>query len=368
MGLYAVLLPRRRCLAIAFRGAGSLSGASCFSAWRRLPPGWREAATSWWHCDVFWAFRKRCSCRPHWRYIASYDFDSTRLLPIHRFERPNGGRWLGYLVWRLHDGTLFVAQILFARRSRMLVAVIWTLVLRPDASVTTARATELASEPPGQKILAIIKTPTAVSLIFLAFALSLTSWPTHSWLPTNFFENFKLSLTRAGSIVTLFAALPALLGGIAGGVLADRWSRHDVRGRMAVQVIGFSIMAPTMLAIGFMPSATTVAASCSVDLLHEACWKEIRCRCFAGSCHRIAGRWPARTLTTPPERSRHPLSYPRRPARGVTWGIGYTLSAMSALLFVALGVTAMVMVCYLAINIQRQREVDNATPQALHPE
>ena len=48
-----------------------------------------------------------------------------------------------------------------------------------------------------------------------------------------------------------------------------------------------------------------------------------------------------------------------------TWGIGYTLSAMSALLFVALGVTAMTTFRYLATDIQRQREVDNATPQAL---
>jgi MFS family permease len=116
-------------------------------------------------------------------------------------------------------------------------------------------------EPPGQKMLAIIKTPTALSLVFLAFALAITSWPTGSWLPTYFFENFKFSLTRAGSVITVFSAFPALVSGIVSGILSDRWYRHDIRGRMAVQVIGFSGMAPAMLAIGFMPSAGTASVA-----------------------------------------------------------------------------------------------------------
>jgi MFS transporter, Spinster family, sphingosine-1-phosphate transporter len=198
---------------------------------------------------------------PALAYIASYHFDRTRSLAnsiaLSGLTAGAGlGSWYGgfmteHYSWRL--GFFLLGGI------GVLVAVVSAVVLRPDAPVTVALVPEVVTEPPGQKILAILKTPTAACLIFLAFALSLTSWPTHSWLPTYIFENFKLSLTRAGSVVTLFAALPALVGGIAGGILADRWSRRDVRGRMATQVIGFCIMAPTMLAIGFMPSATTVA-------------------------------------------------------------------------------------------------------------
>ena len=62
------------------------------------------------------------------------------------------------------------------------------------------RTPEVAVEPAGTKnSLPSLKTPTALSLIFLAFALSLTSWPTHAWLPTYIFENFKLSLTPSRS-------------------------------------------------------------------------------------------------------------------------------------------------------------------------
>ncbi len=195
---------------------------------------------------------------PALAYIASYHFDRTRSLAnsiaLSGLTAGAGlGSWYGgfmteHYSWRI--GFFLLGGV------GVLTALVSMTVLRPDAPVTVARVPEVVTEPPGRKILAILKTPTAACLIFLAFALSLTSWPTHSWLPTYIFENFKLSLTRAGSIVTLFAALPALVGGIAGGILADRWSRRDVRGRMAVQVIGFCVMAPTMLAIGFMPSAS----------------------------------------------------------------------------------------------------------------
>src|SRR5260370_7969071 len=41
-----------------------------------------------------------------------------------------------------------------------------------------------------------------------------------------------------------------------------------------------------------------------------------------------------------------------------SWGIGYTLSSMSALLFIALVVTAITMFRYLATDIQPPREVE----------
>jgi MFS family permease len=313
---------------------------------------------------------------PALAYIASYHFDSTRSLAnsiaLSGLTAGAGlGSWYGgfmteHYSWRI--GFFLLGGV------GLLVAVIAMLVLRADAPVTIARTQnarteivpiqEVASEPLPRKILAIIKTPSAVSLIFLAFALSQTSWPLHSWLPTYIFENFKLSLTRAGSIVTLFAALPALVGGIAGGVLADRWSRHDVRGRMAVQVIGFSIMAPTMLAIGFMPSAATVAG---VLLVYSVARGMLEGNSMPLFCSVLPpNRWSmAYGLYNTAGTLAGSLGIFLVGMQKGSWGIGYTLSAMSALLFIALGVTAMTTFRYLATDIKRQREVDGATPQPL---
>jgi MFS family permease len=302
---------------------------------------------------------------PALAYIASYHFDRSRSLAnsiaLSGLTAGAGlGSWYGgfmteHYSWRIGFFLLGGAG--------MLIAVIALLVLRPDAPVTIASAPQLATEPPGRKILAIIKTPTALSLIFLAFALSLTSWPTHSWLPTYLFENFKLSLTRAGSIITLFAALPALVGGIAGGILADRWSRHDVRGRMAVQVIGFSIMAPTMLAIGFMPSAKTVAG---VLLVYSVARGMLEGNSMPLFCSVLpSNRWSmAYGLYNTAGTLAGSLGIFLVGMQKSSWGIGRTLSAMSALLFIALGITAMTTFRYLPTDIQRQREVETA---AAHP-
>lgn len=297
---------------------------------------------------------------PALAYIASYHFDRTRSLAnsiaLSGLTAGAGlGSWYGgfmteHYSWRI--GFFLLGGI------GVLTAVVSMLVLRKDAPVTISRAPELAAEPVAQKIIAIFKTPTAVCLIFLAFALSLTSWPTHSWLPTYIFENFKLSLTKAGSIVTLFAALPALVGGIAGGILADRWSRRDIRGRMAVQVIGFSVMAPTMLAIGFMPSAATVAG---VLLVYSVARGMLEGNSMPLFCSVLPpNRWSmAYGLYNTAGTLAGSLGIFFVGMQKGSWGIGHTLSAMSILLFVALLVTAMTMFRSLPSDIERQRGLSN---------
>ena len=290
-------------------------------------------------------------------YIASYHHDQTRSLAnsiaLSGLSAGAGlGSWYGgfmteHYSWRI--GFFVLGGI------GLLVALLTTLILRRDDVVIFANAQQVKREPFRRKSLAVIMTPTALSLIFLAFALSLSSWPVHSWLPTYFFEKFKLSLTWSGSIVTLCAALPALLGGIAGGIIADRWSTHDLRGRMAVQVIGFSIMTPTLFAIGFMPSAASVAA---VLLVYS----------FARGA--LEGNSMPLFCSVLPE-NRWSMAYGLYNLAGTlagsvgilfvgmqkaSWGIGYTLSSMAVALLVALVVTANTMFRYLPTDIQRQSD------------
>ena len=104
------------------------------------------------------------------------------------------------------------------------------------------------------KISGVLGNRTSACLIFLAFGLSLTSWPTGSWMPTYFFEQFHMSLTRSGLILAIFTYIPAVVGAIAGGLWADRWAKKNAKGRIWVQVVSLSLMAPTMLAVGFIPS------------------------------------------------------------------------------------------------------------------
>ncbi|HEX4486247.1 MAG TPA: MFS transporter [Terriglobales bacterium] len=299
---------------------------------------------------------------PALAYIASFHDNRTRSLAnsiaLTGLTAGTGfGSWYGgfmsdHYSWRMGFFLLGIVGIVVAGTS--------LVILRKD-TVAISEGNVGNSEPFVQKVSGVLNTATARSLIFLAFALSLTSWPTHSWLPMYLFEKFSLTLTRAGSTITLYAALPALVGGIVGGILADRWSAHDVRGRMAVQVIGFAVMAPAMLAIGFMGSAHTVAADL---LIYSVARGMLECNSMPIFCSVIPSyRWSmaygiynfAGTLAGS-------LGIFFIGMQKSTWGIGYTLSAMSVLLFIALVVIAFTMFRNLGADVQRQRESPGLEP------
>ena len=295
---------------------------------------------------------------PALAYIASFHDNRTRSLAnsvaLTGLTTGAGlGSWYGgymsdHYSWRTGFFLLGAAG--------MAVAGFAILILRKDGSAgITPENASTAMEPFLQKVAGVWRTSTARALIFLAFALSLTSWPTHSWLPTYLYENFKLSLTRAGSTITWYAALPALLGGVAGGLLADRWSVRDARGRMAMQVIGFSIMAPAMLAIGFMPSAHDVA----IDLLiYSVARGLLECNSMPIFCSVVPQhRWSmAYGLYNLAGTLAGSLGIFLIGIQKSSWGIGYSLSLMSSLLFVALILIAFTMVRYLRPDILKQQK------------
>ena len=293
---------------------------------------------------------------PALAYIASYHLEGTRSLAnsiaLSGLTMGAGlGSWYGgfmtdHYSWRL--GFFWLGGI------GLLVALLSMAILPTDSIVvSTPREPEFTREEAQSKIFAVFKSRTALSLIFLAFALSLTSWPTQSWLPTYFFENFKQSLTHAGSMVTVFASLPALIGGICGGILADRWYRRNVRARMALQVIGFSVMAPALLAIGFMPTIRSVA---TVLLLYSVARGMLEVNSMPVFCSILpANRWSmAYGLYNTAGTLAGSIGIFLVGAQKASWGIGHTLSWLSLALFAALAVTAYATYRFLPADIQLQ--------------
>ncbi len=79
--------------------------------------------------------------------------------------------------------------------------------------------------------------------------LVITFWVIYAWLPTYFKERFNLSLGEAGVSATAYIQVASLIGVIVGGILADRWSKKNIRGRMYVPAIGFIIGGPFLFAM-----------------------------------------------------------------------------------------------------------------------
>ena len=88
-------------------------------------------------------------------------------------------------------------------------------------------------------------------ILFYFSAPSLPGWATKNWLPTLLSTNLNIKMEVAGPVSTITIALSALIGVLAGGVLADRWIRKTLRGRIYTGAIGLALTVPAVLLVGF---------------------------------------------------------------------------------------------------------------------
>jgi len=84
--------------------------------------------------------------------------------------------------------------------------------------------------------------------------LGVISWLLAGWLPTYYQEQFNLSQSDAGIFATGYFHAASFVGVLAGGYLADRWSRKNKRARILLPAIGLLVAAPAV----FLASSTSM--------------------------------------------------------------------------------------------------------------
>jgi MFS transporter, ACS family, D-galactonate transporter len=101
-------------------------------------------------------------------------------------------------------------------------------------------------------------------ILFYFSAPSLPGWATKNWLPTLLSANLNIRMEMAGPLSTITIALSALVGVLAGGVLADRWMRSSMRGRIYTGAIGLALTIPAVLLVGYGDNMMAIlgGASC----------------------------------------------------------------------------------------------------------
>jgi MFS transporter, ACS family, D-galactonate transporter len=101
-------------------------------------------------------------------------------------------------------------------------------------------------------------------ILFYFSAPSLPGWATKNWLPTLLSTNLNIRMEIAGPVSTITIALSALIGVLVGGVVADRWIRRTLRGRIYTGAVGLALTIPAVLLLGFGGSFLTIlgGASC----------------------------------------------------------------------------------------------------------
>lgn len=104
--------------------------------------------------------------------------------------------------------------------------------------------------PAGERVrfgaaLAALVGSLAVAAIIVIFILqNAVSWVVIGWMPTYLREHFNLTQGAAGISATGYLYAAQLVGLLAGGAWADRWSRRNERARFYVPVLGLGLAAP----------------------------------------------------------------------------------------------------------------------------
>lgn len=89
-------------------------------------------------------------------------------------------------------------------------------------------------------------------IIVIYFAVpSLPGWAIKNWAPTLFSESLGIEMSKAGPMATISIAMSSLFGVVVGGIISDRWTQKNIRGRVYTGVIGLSLTIPALLLIGY---------------------------------------------------------------------------------------------------------------------
>jgi ACS family D-galactonate transporter-like MFS transporter len=110
-----------------------------------------------------------------------------------------------------------------------------------------------------RKSLGLLLGTLSFWVILFYFAIpSFPGWAVKNWLPTLFSGTLGIEMSGAGPLSTMTIALSSLTGVICGGILADRWIRKNLKGRIYTGVIGLSLTIPALLLTGFGSSISGI--------------------------------------------------------------------------------------------------------------
>ncbi len=156
------------------------------------------------------------------------------------------GGWMGeHFGWRPAFFVLGAAGLAYA-------VVLFSLLKeapRPAQTVAGAKGTPFLD---AMQQLAAVK---AFWMVTFANALaSIAYWCVYTWLALFLFERFHISLGSAGFSSTFYIQVASFVGILAGGMLADHWTKRNPRGRLWTQAIGLAVAGPFLFLVGIAGS------------------------------------------------------------------------------------------------------------------
>ena len=152
-----------------------------------------------------------------------------------------------------------------------IVGIVYSLILlyvlrdhKPDPVVVTEGEEEVMPKISLTGALKVLFSEASFFILLFYFAiLGIVNWLVYGWLPTFLKDHFNLNLGQAGISATGYIQIGSFVGVIAGGILADRWTRKNNRGRLYMLIIGFTLGAPFL----FLMASTNVFSIAIIAML-----------------------------------------------------------------------------------------------------
>jgi MFS family permease len=131
------------------------------------------------------------------------------------------------------------------------------------AAAQSAAAGTAESKPSpgnGSVMNGLLLNPSFVLLVLYFTLPALAGWVVRDWMPAILKKEFNLGQGISGVAATLPWQAAAIVGAIAGGLLADRWTRRNVRGRIYASAIGTALIIPAIFGVGNAPTLGAAVA------------------------------------------------------------------------------------------------------------
>lgn len=181
--------------------------------------------------------------------IADYHRGSTRSLATGIHMMGVGlGQSLGFVGGSLaetHDWTYAFSLFGIFGVVYSIVLVIFLRDVKGTPSVEESKTGDKIAFTEGLKNL-FARRQFAQILAFWGL-LGVVAWLVVGWLPTFYKEQFNLGQGIAGMYATGYINMMAMAGVLLGGIIADKWSKFNPRGRILLPAIGMCIAAPAVM-------------------------------------------------------------------------------------------------------------------------
>ena len=149
------------------------------------------------------------------------------------------------------------------------------LLLRNPAR--PADAADQARTSPGGVLRELLGNSSFILLVLYFTLPALAGWIVRDWMPAILRAEFGIGQGKAGVSATLYWVAASIFGALAGGWLADRWTRRTARGRIYTSAIGMGCIVVAMFGVGYSPQTGLLGFAIAFLIVFGLGWGMFDC-------------------------------------------------------------------------------------------